>query len=134
MPICYLGIGSNLGDRKNNIKSALKKVNGLKGTKVVNTSKIIETKPVGGAVGQNDYLNAAAKIKTSLKPRVLLKELKNIESRLGRPRKHARYSARTIDLDIIFYGDKIISSKGLEIPHPRIFEREFVIKPLLEIL
>jgi len=134
MAICYLGIGSNLGDRRKNIRSALQKIDGLKDARVIKTSKIIETSPVGGPCGEGEYLNAVTKIKTNLKPRSLLKELKNIECQLGRPKKHARFGPRTIDLDILFYADKIIDSKELKIPHPRIFEREFVVKPLLEIL
>jgi len=133
MPICYLGIGSNLGDREKNIKLALRKINRLKETKIIKLSKIIETKPIGGPVGQGKFLNAALKIKTNLAPAVLLGKLKTIERELGRSKKHIRYGPRTIDLDILFCGDKIINKKDLKIPHPRIFEREFVIKPLLEI-
>jgi 2-amino-4-hydroxy-6-hydroxymethyldihydropteridine diphosphokinase len=130
---CYLGIGSNLGDRQKNIKLAIKKINSLKDTKVIKISRIIETKPVGGPRKQGKFLNAALKIKTNLTPSVLLKKLKNIECELGRT-KTVRYGPRPIDLDILFYGDKIINTKKLNVPHPKIFEREFVIKPLLEII
>ena len=133
MVTCYLGIGSNLGDRLKTIKSAVKKINTLKDTKVIKLSKIIETHPVGGPVGQPKFLNAALKISTVLPPRILLKELKNIEKNLGR-KKSVRFGPRTIDLDILFYGNEIINSSNLKIPHPRIFERDFVIKPLLEII
>jgi len=128
-----LGIGSNLGDRQKNIKLAIKKINSLKDTKVIKISRIIETKPVGGPRKQGKFLNAALKIKTNLTPSVLLKKLKNIECELGRT-KTVRYGPRPIDLDILFYGDKIINTKKLNVPHPKIFEREFVIKPLLEII
>jgi len=133
MVTCYLGIGSNLGDRLKTIKSAVKKINTLKDTKVIKLSKIIETDPVGGPVGQPKFLNAALKISTVLPPRKLLKELKNIEKNLGR-KQSVRFGPRAIDLDILFYGNEIINYSNLKIPHPRIFERDFVIKPLLEVI
>lgn len=133
MQICYLGIGSNLGDRRKNIKLAIRKIESLKDTKLLKASKLIETEPVGGPVGQAKFLNAALKIKTNIPPKRLLNRLKEIEKGLGRT-KTVRYGPRTIDLDILFYGDRIINTKNLVIPHPRIFEREFVIRPLLEII
>lgn len=134
MEICYLGIGSNLGDRRKNIKLAIQKINAGKDTKVIKISKIMESVPLGGPAGQGKFLNAALKIKTNLTPIRLLKKLKRVEKDLGRKKNHIRYGPRTIDLDILFYGNEIIKRKDLEIPHPRIFEREFVIKPLLEII
>ncbi len=133
MKICYLGVGSNLGDRRETIKSAVKEINALEGTKVIKSSKIIETDPVGGPARQGKYLNSALKIRTNLTPFTLLKRLKQIEKKLGR-KKTVRFGPRTIDLDILFYGNKIINRKNLKIPHPKIFEREFVIKPLMQIL
>ena len=133
MTTCYLGIGSNLGNRRKNIRLAIEKINALKETRVVKPSRIIETEPVGGPAGQGKFLNAALKIRTKLPPLILLKKLKTIEKELGR-KKTVRNGPRTIDLDILFYGDKIINKKNLVIPHPRIFEREFVIKPLSEIV
>ena len=133
MTVCYLGVGSNLGDRRRNIKSALKKISGLKNTRLLKISKIIETEPVGGPPTQGRFLNAALKIDTGLTPLSLLKKLKKIEQELSRVRS-VRFGPRTIDLDILFYGDKIIRRKDLEIPHPRMFGREFVIKPLLEVI
>lgn len=134
MVTCYLGIGSNLGDRRRNIKLAFQKIRKLKGTKIIKVSKLIETKPIGGPRNQGKFLNAALKLKTNLSSLDLLKKLKIIEQELGRPKKHISYGPRTIDLDILFYADKLINRKDLKIPHPRIFEREFVIKPLLEII
>lgn len=133
MVICYLGIGSNLGNRRKNINTAVKEINDLKDTKVIRLSKMIETKPIGGPLGQGKFLNAALKIETGLAAFTLLKELKMIETKLGR-NKQVRWGPRTIDLDILFYSDKVINSKNLKVPHPRISEREFVIKPLLEII
>jgi len=133
MVVCYLGIGSNVGDRRKNIRLALRKINQLKRTKVIKVSEIMETEPVGGPTGQGKFLNAAVKIKTNFPPLILLKELKKIEKEIGRE-KTVRYGPRTIDLDILFYGDKIINRENLKIPHPRMFEREFVIRPLSEII
>lgn len=133
MSICYLGVGSNLGNRQKNIKEAIKKIKALKDAKVLKVSRFMQTKPVGGPSGQPDFLNAALKIQTKISPLNLLKKLKIIEKTLGRA-KTVRNGPRTIDLDILFYGNKIIQSKELTIPHPRMFEREFVLKPLAEII
>jgi len=133
MVICYLGIGSNLGDRNRNIKEAIKKINLLKDTQVMKISKIIETKPVGGVPAQGDFLNAALKMQTRIPPLKLLKDLKKIEKGLGRT-KSAKDGPRVIDLDILFYGDRIINTKELKIPHPRLFARDFVLKPLSEVI
>jgi 2-amino-4-hydroxy-6-hydroxymethyldihydropteridine diphosphokinase len=131
--ICYLGIGSNLGNRRKNIKSAIEKIGALKGTRLLKASSIIETKPVGGPAGEPDYLNCCLKISTGFTPRELFKKLQDIEVALGRPRKHPRFDRRTIDIDILFFADKIINTKELIVPHPRIFERDFVLRPLMEI-
>lgn len=133
MMTCYLGIGSNLGDRRKNISSAIKKIKALKDTKVIKVSRLIETEPVGGPAGQPKFLNGALKIKTNLPPLTLLKEIKKIEKELGRA-KTVRYGPRVIDLDILLYADKIIKSKALTIPHPKMFIRDFVIRPLSEII
>lgn len=133
MITCYIGIGSNLGDRQANIRKSVKKINSLKGTKIIKLSRIIETYPVGGPKKQRKFLNAALKIKTSLTPFNLLKNLKKIERELGRA-KSLRWGPRTIDLDILFYSGRSVNTKSLLIPHPMIFQRDFVIRPLLEIL
>ena len=86
MQICFLGIGSNLGDRRKNIRLALEKISSLKNTKIVKLSKIIETDPVGGPSRQGKFLNAVLKIKTDLTPLKLLKQLQKIENELGRRR------------------------------------------------
>jgi 2-amino-4-hydroxy-6-hydroxymethyldihydropteridine diphosphokinase len=132
MVICYLGIGSNLGDRKKNIKRALEILENIEGIRIEKVSKIYETEPLGGPP-QGEFLNGVIKIKTSLSPFQLLRILKRIEKDLGR-KKRVRFGPREIDLDILFYGGKIINTRTLKIPHPRIFEREFVLKPLTEIL
>jgi len=129
--VSYLGVGSNLGDRKKNIRRALSllKAGGIKIEKI---SRIYETKSQGGPA-QGKYLNAALKIKTSLPPFSLLKYLKKIEKDMGRE-KTVRFGPRTIDLDILLYAGKTIKKKGLVVPHPRMFERDFVLRPLREII
>jgi 2-amino-4-hydroxy-6-hydroxymethyldihydropteridine diphosphokinase len=133
MVTCYLGIGSNLGNRRKNIRLAIQKIRTLKNTELLKISGIIESKPMGGPKNQGKFLNAAIKIKTNLTPLLLLKKLKKIEIELGRT-KTVHYGPRTIDLDILFYGDRIINKKNLKIPHLKLFEREFVTKSLLEII
>ena len=133
MAICYLGIGSNLGDRRKNIRLAIKKIDALKGTAVIKTSRLIETEPQGGPPNQGKYLNAAVRIRTDLSPRSLLSQLKNIEKELGRT-KTVRNGPRTIDLDILFFGEKVINRRDLKVPHLKVFEREFVVRPLLEVI
>lgn len=135
MVVCYLGIGSNLGNRRRNIRLALQKINQLRETKVLKVSKIIETEPVGGPAGQSKFLNAAIKINTALSPSILLKKFKKIEMELGRTKtKTNRFGPRSIDLDILFYADKIINTQNLKVPHPKCFKRQFVLRPLLEII
>jgi len=124
----YLAIGSNINPKKN-IALALKHL--AKIGKIISISKIIKTKPVG-YLEQADFLNGAIKFKTVLPPENLLKELKNIEQLLKRNTPF-RNGPRTIDIDIIFYGDLISDTPTLKIPHPRASERYFVLKPLAEI-
>lgn len=133
MVICYLGIGTNLGDRRRNIKLAVRKIGVLKDTRVMRLSRIFEFPPVGGPAGQNNYFNAVLKIQTNFSPIKLLKKLKVIERELGR-NKGVRFGPRVIDLDILLYGDKSIKNRRLVVPHPRMFGRDFVIEPLKEVL
>ncbi|MFA5149933.1 MAG: 2-amino-4-hydroxy-6-hydroxymethyldihydropteridine diphosphokinase [Candidatus Omnitrophota bacterium] len=133
MEICYLGVGSNLGNRRLSIKQAVSRINLLENTRVLKKSAFIQTAPVGGPAGQPKFLNAALKIRTGLAPLRLLKELKIIEKELGRT-KGVRNAPRTIDLDILLYGDRVVRTEKLVIPHPRMFVRDFVIKPLSEII
>jgi len=133
MNICYLGIGSNLGERKKNIDLAVENIKKIKHTHFIKLAPVIETEPQGGPKGQGKYLNTVAKIKTSLSPFSLLKELKKIEKKLGRT-KTVRNGPRVIDLDILLYADKVINTKRLKIPHPRLFLREFVLEPLSKLI
>ncbi|MDD5476590.1 MAG: 2-amino-4-hydroxy-6-hydroxymethyldihydropteridine diphosphokinase [Candidatus Omnitrophica bacterium] len=133
MVICYLGVGTNLGNRRKNIGLAFKKINALKNTRIIKESGFFDFPPVGGPAGQPNYLNAAIKIQTNFSPLNLLKKLKEIEKELGRA-KTARFGPRVIDLDILLYADRSIKSKTLTIPHARMFCRNFVIEPLKEVL
>ena len=128
---CFIGIGSNLGNRKKYIKNAIKKLKETKGIEIKKISNIYETEPVGGPK-QGKYLNGVMEIETWLKPRELIVELQKIEKQLGRIRS-VKNAPRTIDLDILLYGDEKIDEPGLKVPHPRMHEREFVMKPLKEI-
>lgn len=129
MAIVYLGLGSNLGDRLKNIQDALKFLSGV--AMVERVSTIHETEPVGGPP-QGKYLNAVAKITTSLSAHQLLKLTQTIEQRLGRIRT-VKNAPRTIDIDILTYDNEHIDDEQLTIPHPRMLEREFVMKPLSEL-
>ena len=130
MSIAYIGLGSNLGDRAGNIGQAI----GLlqkKGIKVLKTSAVIETAPVGGPP-QNKFLNADGKVATRLSPVELLEHCRFVEQKLGRVRTVIN-GPRTMDLDILLYDRLTIDTPQLQIPHPRMFERAFVLDPLREI-
>lgn len=129
---CYIGIGSNLGDRDKNIQDAIQKLRDTSGVEVKRVSRIYETDPVGGPP-QPKYMNGVIEIETELEPRQLLFATQKIENELGRKRM-MKDGPRTIDLDILAYGDKEINEPDLKIPHPRMKERDFVLKPLNDIL
>jgi len=134
LAIAYLGIGSNLksklGNSQTNIVLALSMLEDH-GIKIRKCSKIIETDPIG-VINQNKFQNGVVEVETELLPIELLKKLKLIEKTLGRI-KTVVNGPRTIDLDILLYDDIQVQSKELTIPHPRMFERDFVLKPLMEI-
>ncbi|MBU1148356.1 MAG: 2-amino-4-hydroxy-6-hydroxymethyldihydropteridine diphosphokinase [Candidatus Omnitrophica bacterium] len=129
---CYIGIGSNLGNRRKNIDAAIEKLRQVNEIEVKKVSSVYETEPVGGPK-QPDYLNAVIEIETMFGPRKLLAVLHEIEDHLGRKRS-VKDGSRTIDLDILTYGDEKINEPDLKIPHPRMNEREFVQLPLRELL
>lgn len=132
MPTVYLGLGANLGKRRETIDAALARLADHPAICVGAVSALIETAPVGGPAGQPNYLNGAAAIETNLDPAALLAELKRIEHDLGR-RDGPRWGPRPIDLDILLYGDLALDTPDLTIPHPRLRERRFVLEPLAEI-
>lgn len=131
MVTCYIGIGSNLGKRREYIDSAIKELRRSKFIKVNRISSIYETEPAS-IIPQDKFLNGVLEIETTLSPKDLLGELNKIEKKLGRVRV-VKEGPRTIDLDILYYGDERIEEKGLVIPHPKIQEREFVLKGLREL-
>lgn len=125
-----ISIGSNLGNRKNNIKTAIAKL--AEKIQLIKISRIYKTQPQEGVKGEW-FLNGVIMGKTSLSPLMLLKYLHLIEQEMGRPTNHKKNSERTIDLDILFYGDKIIKKKNFRIPHSKLTKREFVLKGLVQI-
>ena len=130
MAIVYLGLGSNLGDRENNIRLALEQLKQYQ-IAVQKISSIIETEPVGGP-RQGKFLNAVCEAQTLLTPFDLIKTLKSIEMNLGRTQT-VRNGPRPIDIDILLYRNVMINTSELAIPHPRMLERDFVMIPLKEI-
>ena len=127
----FVGIGSNLGDREANLRRAIELLSAEDGIDVVGVSEIRETEPVG-PVEQGPFLNGAVQVETSLPPRELLDRLLSVESRLGRVRAE-RWGPRTIDLDLLLYGDESIDEPSLSVPHPRLHERRFVLEPLTDL-
>jgi 2-amino-4-hydroxy-6-hydroxymethyldihydropteridine diphosphokinase len=121
--LAYVGLGSNLGDREAAIRRAAELIGAQR------LSPIVETDP-WGYVDQPRFLNAAAEVETSLAPRPFLDHLLDVERRLGRERIGHRWGPRTIDLDLLLWGDERVSEPGLEVPHPRVLERLFVLEPL----
>lgn len=131
MVTVFIGVGSNLGNRSDNIKKALRYLEESDDILIEEASSVIETDPVG-IVPQPKYLNGVVKINTGLSPRDLLSVLQGIENKLGR-RRILKFGPRTIDLDILLYGNEIIDYPDLKVPHPRMFERDFVLRSLFEI-
>ena len=132
MHTAYIGIGSNLGERDVTIRDALELLAADPELEVEAVSSIRETDPVG-VVDQPRFLNAAIRLATDLAPRPLLERLLAVEQQLGRVRTGERYGPRTIDLDLLLYGDEIVDEPGLRVPHPRLAERRFVLEPLAEL-
>jgi 2-amino-4-hydroxy-6-hydroxymethyldihydropteridine diphosphokinase len=127
----FIGLGSNLGDREATIRSALQAIADLPQTDLIRVSSLYDTEPAG-EVEQPNFLNAAAILDTELDPRQLLWNLMLIEKRLGRVRTQ-RWGPRTIDLDLLLYGDESIDDPDLRVPHPEIIRRSFVLVPLVEL-
>jgi 2-amino-4-hydroxy-6-hydroxymethyldihydropteridine diphosphokinase len=132
MTLAYVGLGANLGDREAMLRSALDHLASEPGVRVVAVSPFRDTAPVG-IVDQPRFLNAAAAVETELAARDLLDRLLAIERRLGRTRNGPRFGPRTIDLDLLLYGEEQIDEPGLEVPHPRLHERLFALEPLVDL-
>ncbi|WP_294658011.1 2-amino-4-hydroxy-6-hydroxymethyldihydropteridine diphosphokinase [uncultured Fusobacterium sp.] len=127
----YLSLGSNMGDKRENLLEAIKRVGELENTEVVKSSTILETEPFG-YIEQDNFLNACLEVKTLLTPQEFLSSILKIELDMGRVRE-IKWGPRVIDIDILFYDDEIIQEDNLAVPHPWICEREFVLEPLSEI-
>jgi 2-amino-4-hydroxy-6-hydroxymethyldihydropteridine diphosphokinase len=131
MATAFVGIGSNLGDRETHLRSAIDLLAAEDGIEVVAVSRLRETEPVG-PVEQGPFLNGAVQVTTDLPPGQLLERLLAVEQRLGRVRGE-RFGPRTIDLDLLVYGDEVVEEAGLTVPHPRLHERKFALEPLAEL-
>ena len=127
-----LSLGSNLGSRKQNLLNCIDFINNCKNIKVVGVSCLYESSPMYN-LNQEDFINCVIEIETSLKPLELLKYNQSFEKKMGRERSRIRNQPRKIDIDILTYNNEIVSEENLQIPHPRISERKFVLKPLFEL-
>jgi len=132
MARCLIGCGSNLGKRREQLDLALDLLRFMPGVELVAVSRYLETRPIGGPAGQGGYLNGACLIDTDLAPHDLLGALMSVESTLER-RRDERWGERTVDLDLLLYGDVVVSSPDLTLPHPRMATRRFVLEPSAEI-
>jgi len=133
MTRAFVGLGSNLGDPRAQIGLAVELLGGEEGVEVVAVSTLRETDPVGYE-DQPRFLNGAAELRTSLSARELLERLLAIERELGRVRGEGpRFGPRTIDLDLLLFGDEVVAEPGLDVPHPRLHERRFALEPLAEL-
>lgn len=129
-----IGIGTNVGDRLATLEAAIWTLHEADGIEVLDVSGIWETAPWGG-VDQDPFLNAVVVVTTTLAPHDLLADLQATEAAFGRDRaQEVRWGPRTLDLDILLYGDEVIDTDDLVVPHPRLAERAFVLVPLLEVL
>ena len=127
----YIGIGSNVGNKRDNFFEAVTRLAKLPDTKVIKESSLYESEPLGDA--KEWYINGAVEIETKFNPEMLLEKFKNIERAMGRKKVKKRWGARIIDLDILLYDSAVVKKKNLRIPHPEMTSRKFVLIPLSEI-
>ncbi|MCX5661594.1 MAG: 2-amino-4-hydroxy-6-hydroxymethyldihydropteridine diphosphokinase [Planctomycetota bacterium] len=134
MARAMIGIGANVGDRWANLDLARRLLGAIPQSRLVKFSQVYETAPVG-PVKQGDYLNAAAELETGLEPTALLAELAKIEAESGREPRGVRqhWGPRTLDLDILLYDQRVVREESLAVPHPRLHERWFVLRPLADL-
>jgi 2-amino-4-hydroxy-6-hydroxymethyldihydropteridine diphosphokinase len=128
----FVGIGANLGDREATIRRAVELLDEIDGIEVVAMSTLRETEP-WGPVEQPAFVNGAFAVETTLEPPELLAALLDVERLLGRVRAGERWGPRTIDLDLLLYGERVVDEPGLTVPHPRLHERRFALEPLAEL-
>jgi len=127
----YIGLGANLGPREETLRRAVELLGEAEGVEVLAVSQLRETDPVG-VVDQPLFLNGAAEVETTRTPRDLLDLLLRVERSLGRAREE-RWGPRTIDLDLLVYGDEVVDEPGLRVPHPHLHERRFALEPLADL-
>ncbi|HEY6113926.1 MAG TPA: 2-amino-4-hydroxy-6-hydroxymethyldihydropteridine diphosphokinase [Gaiellaceae bacterium] len=131
MTVAYVGLGANLGAREETLRRALELLAAADGVSLLAVSQLRETEPVG-VVDQPPFLNGAVALETTHTPRELLDLLLTIEASLGRVREE-RWGPRTVDLDLLVYGDEVVDAPGLRVPHPHLHERRFALEPLAEL-
>ena len=132
MTQAFIGVGSNVGDRSAFCRRAVDELRAAEGIEVTAVSSLYETTPVGGPP-QRSFINMVVRVETTLDPRGLLEQCQKVEQRIGREPSTLRWGPRVVDLDILTFGDEKVNEADLEIPHPRMRERRFVLVPLLEI-
>lgn len=128
-----MGVGSNLGDRKRTIKEAREALAQTPRVEFLRSAPLYETEPIGGPLGQEKYINTVWEIRTSSSPRALFQILQGMEIKFGRRRGAEKNAPRTLDLDLLFYGEAIVSESDLVVPHPHLGVRWFVLKPLWDL-
>jgi 2-amino-4-hydroxy-6-hydroxymethyldihydropteridine diphosphokinase len=127
----YIGIGSNLGNKRENYREALERIAKLPKTRIIKESSVYESQPHGDS--KEWYINGVIEIETELKPELLLNKFKNIERAMGRKKVRKKWGARIIDIDILLYDSLVMNKKSLKIPHPEMHQRKFVLIPLSEL-
>ncbi len=131
---CFVALGSNLGDRAEHLAAALAALGRSPGVRLLAAADPVETEPVGGPPGQGRYLNTVAQLETTLSARDLLERMQAIERGAGRERaREGHHGPRTLDLDLLIFGDERVEEPGLIVPHPRLEERIFVLQPLAQL-
>lgn len=128
-----ISLGSNLGDRRAHLRAAVTALERVRSSSHLLLSSLYETDPIDCPPGSGAFLNAVIELDTALPPRDLLMATQAIERELGRPCLHQRNAPRTVDLDLLYYGDFTMTEADLTLPHPRMWQRAFVLKPLTEI-
>lgn len=132
MTVAYIGVGSNVGERQAFCRRAVQALDEVPGISVEATSSLYETAPVGGPP-QRSYVNMVVRVSTELDARSLFEACKQLEQRMGREPSDIRWGPRVVDLDVLLFDDDKVNEPDLEIPHPRMTRRRFVLVPLLEI-
>ncbi len=132
-PVAYIGFGSNLGDSRGTFEQAVSALQETAGVEITRISHLYETEPEGLRDGGGEFLNAVIRVETSLSAAEIMAAIGSIEQRLGKSVAHRSDLSRVIDLDLLLYGDSRVSLSGLEVPHPRMHTRAFVLVPLSEI-